>query len=121
MLNSAEILTLEKTVWDALVNGDPATDRRMLADSFLGVYPSGFANKADHVSQLDDGPTVLSYTLTDARLRTLADGLALLAYRADFIRIDGRQDAMYITSIWEQQNGSWINIFSQDSAADGSS
>ncbi len=112
-------LTLEKTVWQALVTGDRDADRRMLEDGFLGVYAAGFSDKAGHVGQLDAGPTVAEYALSDARLLLLAEGVVLLAYRARFRRI-GREvpEVMYVSSVWRETGQGWRNIFSQDTAAE---
>lgn len=111
------ILARERAVWQALVDGDAAADAALLTDDFLGVYASGFAGRVDHVGQLADGPTVRSFEIGEARLVPLAEGLALLSYRADWIRANGRTDAAYISSIWRAADGAWVNVFSQDTAA----
>jgi len=112
-------LTLEQTVWQALVTGDRNADSRMLEDGFLGVYATGFSNKAGHVGQLDAGPTVTEYALDDARLLILGEGVVLLAYRAVFRRV-GREvhEVMYVSSVWRETGQGWRNIFSQDTAAE---
>ncbi len=110
-------LTLERRVWQALVDGDPAADDALLAGDFLGVYSTGFSDKAGHVGQLADGPTVQSFQISQARLVPLGKGRVLLAYRADFLRVGlDTPEAMYVSSIWEQRGGDWLNTFSQDSA-----
>src|SRR5690606_35782052 len=48
---------LESRVWDALARGDADADRELLAEDFVGVYPTGFATRAEHVGELADGPT----------------------------------------------------------------
>ena len=47
---------------------------------------------------------------------------AILAYRADFRRT-GRTDdeAMYVSSVWQRAPSGWVNVFSQDTPADGRS
>ncbi len=45
-------LELEAKVWDALRRGDAEADLRLLADDFLGVYPTGFADRWAHAGQL---------------------------------------------------------------------
>jgi hypothetical protein len=114
----AELLDRETRVWRALVAGDGATDERLLSDDFLGVYPTGFANRADHVAQLDDGPTMSAFSITDARMMELADAVVLLAYRAEYRRVDATHDeVMYISSVWAHRGGDWVNVFSQDTPA----
>lgn len=112
---------LESLVWEALVSGNPQSDASLLADDFLGVYRSGFAGKDEHVDQLSDGPTVAEFRIEDARVRVLSEGLVLLAYRAEWVRIRKDQpqsrEKAYITSIWKQAGSKWINVFSQDTDA----
>ena len=110
-----ELLVLERQVWKALVDGDGAADGRLLSDDFLGVYPTGFADRAAHVGQLTGGPTVESFAIHDATVMTLTDELVLLAYRAVYRRAAATaDDEMYISSLWARRAGRWINVFSQD-------
>ncbi len=110
-------LELEKTVWQALVTGDASVDAKMLEDGFLGVYDTGFSDKDGHVGQLNAGPTVMHYDLSDARLLELGEGVRLLAYKADFIRVGREQpETMYVSSVWRETAQGWRNIFSQDTA-----
>lgn len=78
---------LESPERKALVADDWQSNARLLAHDFLGVYKSGFAGKSEHVGQLSDGPTVSEFTIEDARVRVLSEGLVLLVYRAEWIRI----------------------------------
>jgi len=113
----AEILALEKQVWGALVSGDAIADATLLDDIFLGVYETGFSDKAGHVGQLASGPTIATYQLSDVRMIVPGEGLALLCYRADFRRVDGPEpEAMYVSSLWQRTAQGWRNIFSQDTA-----
>ena len=118
----AELLAAETAVWQALVAGDAAADRATLAADFLGVYPDGFAGRDAHVAQLGHGPTVERFALSDARVLPLGGTHALLAYRADYRRVGREADeAMYVSSVWRRTAAGWINVFSQDTPADGSS
>lgn len=118
-----QFLQLEMEVWSALASGDIEADARLLADDFLGVYSSGFAGKEEHTGQLQDGPTVAAYELSEARLQELSKEVMLLSYRASWVRQKGRgvgeRETMYITSIWRHNDGEWKNIFSQDTRAEG--
>jgi len=110
-----ELLTAETAVWQALVAGDAAADAAALAPGFLGVYPTGFAGRDDHVGQLAGGPTVAAFLLDDPRVLAPAPDLALLAYRATFRRPGSTaQETMFVSSLWQRQGGGWINLFSQD-------
>ena len=120
-VNLDVFVELESKVWDALRRGDAEEDTRLLAEDFLGVYPSGFAGRSDHAGQLANGPTVAEFELHDARLMVLSDNDVLLSYRADWRRLSvgerGPLESMYISSIWSRRSGQWVNVFSQDSPA----
>ena len=114
-----DFLALERQVWEALVAGDAAADRALLAEDFLGVYPDGFAGIEAHADQLDSGPTVTSFTLSEAQVRMIGPDAALLSYRADCegTLIGGQGGRVYISSLWERRDGRWVNTFSQDTPA----
>jgi hypothetical protein len=116
-----ELLALETEVWRALVAGDPGADGAHLADDFVGLYPTGFADRSDHVGQLEGGPTVASFALDQVRLVPVAEAAALLCYRASFRRpgapASGPAEVMYVSSLWCRRDGRWVNTFSQDTPA----
>ncbi len=115
-----EILSLEKQVWAALVDGNAQADRALLSPDFLGVYPSGFANRDDHVGQFADAPTMARYELSETRLRVLTQDVVLLSYRADYQRPGSEKaEAMLISSLWERRHDVWVNSFSQDTPLEG--
>src|SRR5690606_23405244 len=111
----------ETQVWQALVAGDGRADERLLSEEFVGVYPTGFANRSDHVRQLDDGPTMSDFALSEERLLRLSESAVLLCYRADYRRSgdppSSTSDVMYISSLWCRREGRWLNVFSQDTPA----
>jgi hypothetical protein len=113
-----DFLRLETDVWRALVDGDPHADARLLSEDFLGVYPTGFADRSEHVGQLADGPTVAAFELSEERLLALSDSVVLLSYRAEYRRPDAPEaiepEAMYVSSLWCRRDGRWVNVFSQD-------
>ena len=111
-------LSLERSVWQALVDGDATADAALLAPDFLGVYPSGFSDKAGHVGQLATGPTIAQFELSQTRIMGLGADQVLFSYRADFTRV-GRSDAeqMYVSSLWVRRGAAWVNVFSQDTPA----
>ncbi len=113
-----DLARCERLVWQALVDGDMAADAAALDEGFLGVYPSGFADKAAHVGQLAEGPTVADFDLSDWRVMRLGVGYAVLSYLACFSRV-GRDipERMFVSSIWRQDGPRWVNVFSQDTPA----
>lgn len=109
------VLDLEKQVWEALKNGDAEADRRLLSEDFLGVYAAGRAGREAHAAPLGAGPSVATYTLSAEQVRTLAPGLLLLSYRAEFTAPDSPDlHRVLVTSIWQQRGETWVNVFSQD-------
>ena len=116
-----ELITLETEVWQALVDGDAEADARLLADDFVGVYPTGFADRSDHVGQIAAGPTVRSYELSEARMLGVSESAVMLSYRAVYARLGEatQQEAMYVSSLWCRRDGHWVNVFSQDTPDTG--
>ncbi len=94
----------------------------MLSDDFLGVYPTGFADRKSHAEQLIDGPTVASFALHDARMLAVSESAVILSYRAEFERPTSTAvsevQRMYVSSLWCRRDGTWLNVFSQDTPAD---
>ncbi|MEM0945310.1 MAG: nuclear transport factor 2 family protein [Pseudomonadota bacterium] len=116
MIDLDGALALERRVWEALLAGDGAADRALLSEDFLGVYPSGFSDRAGHCGQLAAGPSIAAYEITQARLITLGEGLVLLSYHARYTRAHpgATPETMYVSSIWQRKGATWQNIFSQD-------
>ncbi|OZC84794.1 DUF4440 domain-containing protein [Rhodococcus sp. 06-412-2C] len=111
-------IDLESRVWDALANGDADADLELLSADFVGVYPTGFANRADHANQLADGPSIASYSISEAKLIEVSGNAAMLCYRADYLRPHRSVgEAMFVSSLWFQRDGRWQNEFSQDTPA----
>ena len=117
-----DFIRLETEVWRALADGDADADGRMLSGDFLGVYPTGFADRKSHVDQLLDGPTVASFALDDARILIVSESAVILSYRAEFERpaspVASEVQSMYVSSLWCRRDGAWLNVFSQDTPAD---
>ncbi|MDX8350103.1 nuclear transport factor 2 family protein [Cognatiyoonia sp. IB215446] len=113
-----ELKASETDVWQALVRGDVLADEKALHTDFLGVYPDGFATKADHVQQLDDGPTVKTFVLSDCRAVPLGQDFAIFSYKVAFQRTGACvTEEMFVSSVWQRSGSGWINIFSQDTPA----
>jgi hypothetical protein len=114
-------VNLESQVWDALAGGDADADRNLLTGDFVGVYPTGFADRSSHTAQLTSGPTVSSYSIHDARLIPVSAGAVMLLYRASYGRLVGGlpagDETMYVSSLWIERGGRWRNSFSQDTPA----
>ncbi|WP_226963739.1 nuclear transport factor 2 family protein [Nostocoides sp. F2B08] len=112
----AELLAAETAVWEALRAGDRAADRALLAPDFLGVYPTGFVDRDDHVAELDEGPIVAEFDILETRTMATGQDSALIAYRVRFRpTADGEPLEWMVSSIWRREpDGSLVNTFSQD-------
>lgn len=117
----AEIVKLERRVWDALVRGDRAADEALLDGDFLGVYPTGFATRGEHAAQLRHGPAIAEFRIEQERLLVLRPDLVLLSYLAIFRRTQSAPatapERAYVSSIWRAGPTGWRNVFSQDTNA----
>ncbi|AXE29898.1 DUF4440 domain-containing protein [Chromobacterium phragmitis] len=111
------LLSLEEGVWRAFVAGDPDADAALLADDFVGVDPSGFANRDGHVAPLRAGPAAAGYRLDQERLAWAAPEAGLLCYRARWRQPGGEWETMFVSSLWLRRDGRWRNVFSQDTPA----
>ena len=116
-----DLIRLETAVWQALADGDAGADGRLLSDDFLGVYPTGFADRKSHMEQLIDGPTVASFALHDARMLTVSESAVILSYRAEFERLTSHAvsalEELCVSSLWCRRDGAWLNVLSQDTPA----
>lgn len=114
-LNVDTFERLETAMWQALVDGSGQAADQLLSSDYLGVYTTGFSDRADYVAALADGPIVASFEISRSRIIVVSDTAVLYSYRADFKSLhDGPTDAMYISSLWCQRDGRWVNVFSQD-------
>lgn len=111
-----EVVAAETAVWEALRSGDRTADRTLLAEEFLGVYPTGFIGRDDHVAELDGGPIVAEYEILETRHLPVAADASLLAYRVTFRPTAGGEPVTWmVSSIWRREpDGSLVNTFSQD-------
>ena len=114
---TAVALEHERQVWEALVNGDRVADERLLAADFLGVYPTGFAGRDEHVAQFASEPTVATYEIVSPRCVPISDDAVLIAYDARFTRPGRSPERMFVSSIWTRRDDRWVNTFSQDTPA----
>jgi len=118
-----QFVNLEQKVWEAFVLGDPTKDAEMLSDDFVGVYTTGIWNKLQHCKQLEDGPVVAKYELRNPIIQPRPNGSVMLIYSATYTPLKyGKVEAerkMYVSSLWENHAGRWLNVFSQDTPEAG--
>ena len=116
-----QFIALESQVWNAFVAGDAEADARVLADNFIGVYSTGFTGKQAHCAPLRNGPLARRYEIREPQILVLSESLVMLLYLAVWERASGSSDSvpekMYISSLWQNADGHWKNVFSQDTKA----
>ena len=106
---------LETAMWTSLVEGDGAAADGLLSSDYLGVYTTGFSDRADYIAALANGPIAASFEISESRIFVVSDTAVMYSYRADFkSRQDGPTEVMYISSLWCKREGRWVNVFSQD-------
>ena len=114
-------ILLESQIWDSLVRGDKISESQLIADDFLGVYETGYSNKAEYLSQLDRGPSIHRFIIFNPRLLAINSTNVALTYQVDFMALKNNdpepKQTMYVTSIWSLRSENWVNIFSQDTLA----
>jgi hypothetical protein len=117
-----QFVALESGVWEAMLAGDPEKDKALLTENFLGVYNTGFSNREEHCNAIAAGPVAATYKITEPRIMILSTGIVIFSYLAIWTPIrKGKvksEEKMYISSIWQEFGGTWLNIFSQDTEAD---
>jgi len=116
------LIAKENEVWEALKNKDKSADAQLLADDFVGLYDTGFGNKSEHVKQMDDSYTLEEYAIRDPRVLRLSPTMSLLLYEStckatgDWVPYCSRP--VYVSSLWTERDGRWLNLFSQDTQSD---
>ena len=110
---------LETAMWKSLVDGDGQAADRLLSSDYLGVYTTGFSDRADYIAALADGPVAAWFEISQSRIFALSETAVMYSYRADFrSQLDGPDEAMYISSLWCLRDGRWMNVFSQDTPSE---
>lgn len=113
-----DFVVLEKQVWEAMRTGDPEADKRALTENFLGVYETGFSSRDEHCRAMSEGPIAERYTISEERILRLSADIVILSYLASWVPIrEGKpqkEEQMYISSVWQKINDTWLNVFSQD-------
>jgi hypothetical protein len=111
----------EKEVWEALKHKDKEAANRLLAEDFVGMYDFGFFTKLEWVKQIDEQYTLDDYTMRDIKLLHPSPKVALLLYTAT-CKGTGEwaefcSHASRISDLWVERDGSWLDLFSQDTIA----
>ena len=113
----ADLLAQEAALLDPSTRHSPSAVSALLAEDFVEYGASGRVfDKAAIVAGLaaEAGPPVPARrTMTDATVRLLAPGVALVTYRATRDHADGTRTTSLRSSIWRREDGVWRMAFHQ--------
>jgi len=116
---TAELLEIERALWDANVAGDADFYDRMLRDDAVAVSPWGTLDKASAVALVRENRNPYTgYRLSDPVTVPLGEGAALITYTAEVDGInEGRPftHTVYATSAYVREGQSWRSAFHQQS------
>jgi hypothetical protein len=110
-----EILSREKSYWDALKTKNGATIEQLTGDTCLVVGGEGIRqfSGSEVAAMMDSVPFQLQdYGIEsgDVKFVNARDDVAILAYkvRADYV-VDGKDQRIdaYDTSVWVRRDGAW--------------
>lgn len=114
------IIEKEKTMYEAIKTGDMDTFKANLADEFMSVYESGFANRDQELENIKK-LTIDTYELSDIKVMQPSDNIAIIAYSLNSTGMwDNEQfsDRYYSTSTWmKMDDESWKAILHTETKA----
>ena len=114
-----QIVAKEREGLDALKAGNVAHFGELTADEAIFVDARGPAGKAEVMKNVV-GFTLVDYSITDVRFVRLSATSGLIAYK---IEEKGNSHGheftarVYVSSVWAQQGGKWLCLFSQETGA----
>jgi ketosteroid isomerase-like protein len=116
---SAQILANEKEILELSTRKDLEPFSKLMTDDILAVYGSGYASKKEVVEGLHEMSNI-HYSMNDVKVILVGDAAGLIVYR---INEDWKEGAKklareyYIASLWQKENGQWLNRFWQETDA----
>ncbi|HKK07728.1 MAG TPA: nuclear transport factor 2 family protein [Gemmatimonadota bacterium] len=111
---TATLSGIEKTLWQAWKDHDPAPFQKYLADDALNVSQTGIeVGKAGYVASLaDNGCDVKGFSFSDWAAHPVTDDVAILTYRATQDASCGGQAmpaAVIVSSVYVRKAGTWMS------------
>ena len=114
-----QVLGHERQELDALKNADYKAFADLISDDAVFLNPHGHAGKKEVVGHVSDFK-LLDYTISDVHFVKLSDRSGLVAYRlVQEISAGGHEftTTVFASAVWEQRNGRWVTLFSQETPA----
>jgi hypothetical protein len=112
------IVSKEREGLDALKTGDLERFGKLTADEAIFVDPHGAASKAQVMKNVA-GFTLTDYQMEDVQFERIAAKTGLISYKITEKGVShGREFTaqVYVSSIWAERKGSWVCLFSQETA-----
>jgi hypothetical protein len=110
-----ELLELEKQYWEAIRSRDGAAATRLSDARTLVIGPQGIGqlDRQGLAGMVENAPYELQrFRLDeDVHVRTIADGVALVAYKVrEEMIVDGKPKTLeaYDSSVWVRRDGGWV-------------
>ena len=114
-----QIVAKEREGLDALKTGNLELFGNLTADDAVLVDAAGPATKAQVLKNVA-GFTLTDYSMEDIRFVPLSARSGLITYKISEKGVShGKEFAAqaYVSSIWTEQEGKWVCLFSQETAA----
>ena len=111
-----ELGALELALLQPAIRKDAEQLARLLAEDFVEIGSVGAAFTRAEILEALAGESPTQWTIKDLKARLLADGVALVTYRASRVRNGKRVDSLR-SSIWKREAGRWRMAFHQGTLA----
>jgi hypothetical protein len=114
-VDDSEAWTLERSFW----TGDPALYAQGLDPAGLMVFPppAGIMDAEAARAGIAAGPRWREVRFADRRIARAADGLLVLAYRAQADREGGQTYEAYCSSVYRKAGEHWLLLLHQQTPA----
>jgi hypothetical protein len=112
------ILNKEKASWETLKQKNYSAFGELLADDYIGIDNTGISNRAELLKSMPE-LRLLDYTMEDVKVRSVANGVALITYKAKLSgSYQGKQlKPVYAASVWVKRSSKWLQTFNQETEA----
>ena len=106
---TATITKMEKTMSDALLNGDLKSFESHMADEFLGVYGWGISERSEELESLKN-IEMRSYEMSEVKVIQPSENVAIIAYKVTSEGSYMAEDfsgTYYAATTWINEGGTW--------------
>ena len=114
-----QIITKEREGLDALKTGDLQAFGNLTADNAVFVDRAGAATKAQVMKNVE-GFKLTDYTMDKMNFVPLSKKSGLISYKITEKGVSHGKEftaQAYVSSIWAEQSGHWVCLFSQETSA----